>query len=123
MIDIDNFAKILQHKSVEFISGVPDTLLNDFCLYVEEKWTAKKHVLAANEGNAVALAAGYYLATGTVPLVYMQNSGIGNAMNPLISLTHPSVYGIPMILLIGWRGEPGIKDHPQHVKQGQLTGT
>jgi phosphonopyruvate decarboxylase len=121
MIDLEKFENILRKNTIEFISGVPDTLLNDFCLYVEKKWPEEKHVIAANEGNAVALAAGYQLVTDTIPLVYMQNSGIGNAMNPLISLTHPSVYGIPMILLIGWRGEPGIKDHPQHTKQGQLT--
>jgi phosphonopyruvate decarboxylase len=121
MIDLNVFENILRNITVEFISGVPDTLLNDFCLYIEEKWPKDKHVLAANEGNAVALAAGYQLASNTIPLVYMQNSGIGNAMNPLISLTHPSVYGIPMILLIGWRGEPGVKDHPQHTKQGELT--
>ncbi|MCH8567435.1 MAG: phosphonopyruvate decarboxylase [Balneolales bacterium] len=121
MIDLNQFEIILRNNSVEFISGVPDTLLNDFCLYVENHWPNDKHVLAANEGNAVALAAGYQLVSGTIPLVYMQNSGIGNAMNPLISLTHPSVYGIPMLLLIGWRGEPGVKDHPQHSKQGELT--
>jgi phosphonopyruvate decarboxylase len=121
MIDIGQFSEILKNNSIEFISGVPDTLLNDFCLHVESNWPAEKHVVAANEGNAVAMAAGYYLATNTVPLVYMQNSGIGNAVNPLISLTHQSVYGIPMILLIGWRGEPGIKDHTQHTKQGELT--
>lgn len=121
MIDIRQFSDIILENGVEFISGVPDTLLNDFCLQVESNWPADKHVIAANEGNAVAMAAGYHLATNTVPLVYMQNSGIGNAVNPLISLTHQSVYGIPMILLIGWRGEPGIKDHPQHTKQGELT--
>ncbi|WP_194778201.1 phosphonopyruvate decarboxylase [Pararhodonellum marinum] len=121
MIDLNNFARLLKDHNIEFLSGVPDTLLNDFCLYVEEKWPQEKHVLAANEGNAIALASGYHLVTDTIPLVYMQNSGIGNAINPLISLTHQSVYGIPMILLIGWRGEPGVKDHPQHTKQGQLT--
>jgi phosphonopyruvate decarboxylase len=121
MLDIKAFSEILKQNNIEFITGVPDTLLNDFCLYVEEKWSADKHVIAANEGNAVAMAAGYHLATNTVPLVYMQNSGFGNAVNPLISLSHQSVYGIPMILLIGWRGEPGIKDHPQHTKQGELT--
>jgi phosphonopyruvate decarboxylase len=121
MIDLEKFELFLRNNSVEFITGVPDTLLNDFCLYVENNWLEEKHVIAANEGNAVALAAGYHLISNTIPLVYMQNSGIGNAMNPLISLTHPSVYGIPMILLIGWRGEPGVKDHPQHTKQGQLT--
>lgn len=121
MIDLNKFENILRNNTIEFISGVPDTLLNDFCLYVEGKWPKNKHVLTANEGNAVAIAAGYQLVSDTIPLVYMQNSGIGNAMNPLISLTHQSIYGIPMILLIGWRGEPGVNDHPQHTKQGQLT--
>lgn len=110
------------HKlNITFISGVPDTLLNDFCLHIENNWDKKNHVIAANEGNAIGLAAGNHMATRNVPLVYMQNSGIGNALNPLISLTHPSVYGIPMILLIGWRGNPEVKDHPQHIKQGVLT--
>lgn len=103
------------------MTGVPDTLLNDFCLGLDEFWPDKKHVIAANEGNAIALAAGYHLATGTVPLVYMQNSGIGNALNPLISLVDRAVYGIPMVLLIGWRGEPGSADWPQHRRQGELT--
>lgn len=121
MIDLKRFHLALTKKGVQFVSGVPDTLLNDFCLYLEDNWPLDKHILAANEGNAIALAAGYHLISNTIPLVYMQNSGIGNAMNPLISLTHPSVYGIPMILLIGWRGEPNVNDHPQHTKQGQLT--
>ncbi len=121
MIDLNAFQELLIRSEVEFITGVPDTLLNDFCLHIEENWSKDKHLIAANEGNSIALAAGYHLATGTVPVVYMQNSGIGNALNPLISLTHPSVYGIPMILLIGWRGEPGVKDHSQHTKQGELT--
>lgn len=80
-----------------------------------------QHVMAANEGNAVAIAAGHYMATGKIPIVYMQNSGIGNATNPLLSLTHDCVYGIPMILVIGWRGDPAINDHVQHKKQGELT--
>lgn len=121
MIDLYAFQELLIESKVEFITGVPDTLLNDFCLHVENNWPKDKHVIAANEGNSIALAVGYYLATGTIPIVYMQNSGVGNALNPLISLTHPSVYGIPMILLIGWRGEPGAKDHSQHTKQGILT--
>jgi len=121
MIDLNAFQELLIKSKVEFITGVPDTLLNDFCLHVEINWPKDKHVIAANEGNSIALAAGYYLATGTIPIVYMQNSGVGNALNPLISLTHPSVYGIPMILLIGWRGEPGARDHSQHTKQGILT--
>ncbi|MFW5793541.1 MAG: phosphonopyruvate decarboxylase [Bacteroidota bacterium] len=121
MIDQKKFVECLQKEGVEFVSGVPDTLLNDFCLYIEANWDKNRHVIAANEGNAVALAAGYYLSTGKVPIVYMQNSGIGNAVNPLVSLAHRDTYGIPMILLIGWRGEPGKKDHAQHAKQGELT--
>lgn len=121
MIEQKIFADNLLKLGVEFITGVPDTLLNDFCLFVESNWDKEKHVIAANEGNAVALATGYYLTSDTVPLVYMQNSGLGNSVNPLLSLTHNNVYGIPMILLIGWRGEPGKKDHPQHKQQGELT--
>lgn len=121
MIDINLFSDILTRNGVEFISGVPDTLLNDFCLFIEKEWPHEKHIIAANEGNAIALAAGYHLATGTIPLVYMQNSGIGNAVNPLISLTHGNVYSIPLVLLIGWRGDPSARDHVQHIKQGELT--
>ncbi len=121
MIDQKKFVEYLRNEGVEFITGVPDTLLNDFCLYIEKYWPKEQHVIAANEGNAVAIAAGYHLATGSIPLVYMQNSGLGNTVNPLLSLTHRDIYGIPMILLIGWRGEPGGKDHIQHKKQGEVT--
>ena len=106
---------------VDFFTGVPDSLLNDFCLYMTNNMTAEQHVMAANEGNAIAIAAGHYMATGKLPLVYMQNSGIGNATNPLLSLAHDCVYGIPMLLVIGWRGDPAINDHAQHKKQGELT--
>ena len=106
---------------VDFFTGVPDSLLNDFCLYMTNNMTAQQHVMAANEGNAIAIAAGHYMATGKLPLVYMQNSGIGNATNPLLSLTHDCVYGIPMLLVIGWRGDPSVNDHAQHKKQGELT--
>ncbi len=123
MINIKQFSEFLSTNGVELITGVPDTLLNDFCLYIENNWPNNKHIIAANEGNAVALAAGYYLATDTVPLVYMQNSGIGNTINPLVSLTYEDVYSIPMVLLIGWRGDPAKKDHAQHQKQGELTPT
>jgi len=122
MIDQKKFHECLQNAGVEFITGVPDSLLNEFCLYAEAELPPGRHVTAANEGNAVALAAGYYLATGSVPLVYMQNSGIGNAMNPLLSLTNKEVYAIPMILLIGWRGDPDRTDWAHHKKQGELTG-
>lgn len=121
MINLARVYETLKQAGVEFISGVPDTLLNDFCLGLENNWIAEKHVLAANEGNAVALAAGYHLATNTIPLVYMQNSGMGNSLNPLISLTDKSVYSIPLVLLIGWRGEPETGDWPQHVRQGELS--
>ncbi|MBN1225798.1 MAG: phosphonopyruvate decarboxylase [Deltaproteobacteria bacterium] len=123
MIDQKKFYECLQHAGVEFITGVPDSRLNEFCLYAEAVLPQGHHVIAANEGNAVALAAGYHLATGGVPLVYMQNSGLGNAMNPLLSLTNKDVYAIPVILLIGWRGEPGSSDWAQHKKQGELTPT
>lgn len=121
MIDLSKVYTKLKNSGVEFITGVPDTLLNDFCLGLSEYWEPKKHVLAANEGNSIALASGYHLSTGTIPLVYMQNSGMGNAMNPLISLTDKTVYSIPMVMLIGWRGEPGSGDWPQHERQGELS--
>ena len=111
----------LNNMGVDFFTGVPDSLLNDFCIYMTNNLSSNQHVMAANEGNAIGIAAGHYMATGKLPLVYMQNSGIGNATNPLLSLTHNCVYGIPMILVIGWRGDPSINDHAQHKKQGELT--
>lgn len=121
MVNQKDLFNALKTMGVDFFTGVPDSLLNDFCLYMTNNMTAKQHVMAANEGNAIAIAAGHYLATGKLPLVYMQNSGIGNATNPLLSLTHDCVYGIPMLLIIGWRGDPAINDHAQHKKQGELT--
>ena len=121
MVDQKALFEALDAMGVDFFTGVPDSLLNDFCLYMTHNMTSEQHVMAANEGNAVAIAAGHYMATGKLPLVYMQNSGIGNATNPLLSLTHDCVYGIPMLLVIGWRGDPAINDHAQHRKQGELT--
>lgn len=118
MIKPASFYTTLLNCGVDFFAGVPDSLLKEFCSYVNDSCTAGQHVICANEGNAVAMAAGSYLATGRVPMVYMQNSGLGNAINPILSLVDSEVYGIPMLLLIGWRGEPGVKDEPQHVKQG-----
>lgn len=106
---------------MDFFTGVPDSLLKDFCAFITDHSSNKNHIIAANEGAAIGIATGYYLATGTVPVVYMQNSGIGNAVNPLVSLADEKVYKIPMLLVIGWRGEPGVKDEPQHVKQGEIT--
>ena len=121
MIDLDQFYQLLKAEGIDFVTGVPDTLLNDFCLELDTLWSDAHHILAANEGNAIAMAAGYHLATASIPLVYMQNSGLGNTLNPLISLADPAVYSIPMVMLIGWRGEPGMSDWPQHQRQGELT--
>ncbi len=120
MIDSKDFLKHLQNLSVNFFTGVPDSLLKDLCACIADNVADAQHVPAANEGGAVALAAGYHLATGDMPLVYLQNSGLGNAVNPLLSLADPEVYGIPMMLVIGWRGKPGVKDEPQHIKQGRV---
>ncbi|MBO4500444.1 MAG: phosphonopyruvate decarboxylase [Bacteroidaceae bacterium] len=121
MVDQKQLFDALGLQGVDFFTGVPDSLLNDFCLYLCKNFDNVHHVMAANEGNAIGIAAGHYLATGSIPVVYMQNSGIGNATNPLLSLTHSCVYGIPMILVIGWRGDPQVSDHAQHKKQGELT--
>lgn len=121
MIKIEKFMETLRAGGVSFFTGVPDSYLNGFCNYLEETVSNDEHVIAANEGNAIGIAAGYYFCTNTVPLVYMQNSGLGNAINPLVSLADRYVYRVPMILLIGWRGEPETGDHPQHRTQGEIT--
>ena len=107
----------------DYYTGVPDSQLKALCNYLMDRYgiDPHHHVIAANEGNCTALAAGYHLATGRVPVVYMQNSGEGNIINPLASLTDQEVYNIPVLLLIGWRGRPGVHDEPQHVKQGKIT--
>tara|TARA_B100001250_G_scaffold239623_1_gene205910 strand:+ start:4533 stop:5660 length:1128 start_codon:yes stop_codon:yes gene_type:complete len=115
-----DFYKELIRNGVGFFSGVPDSLLKELCLCIDENISSNKHLIAANEGNAIALAAGHYLATKSIPVVYMQNSGIGNAINPLLSLCDKDVYAIPMLLIVGWRGEPGVTDEPQHLKQGMV---
>jgi phosphonopyruvate decarboxylase len=116
----DQFYSLLASKGIDFYTGVPDSLLKDFCGYVTDTAPASNHIIAANEGNAIAIASGYHLATRKYPVVYMQNSGFGNCVNPLLSMTDSRVYGIPMLMLIGWRGEPGKKDEPQHTVQGQV---
>ncbi|PKL50536.1 MAG: phosphonopyruvate decarboxylase [Planctomycetes bacterium HGW-Planctomycetes-1] len=121
MVSCSLFYKTLTEKGIDFFAGVPDSLLKNFCAYVTDHAPENKHIIAANEGAAVALACGYHLATGKTGLVYMQNSGQGNAINPLVSLADPQIYAIPVLLLIGWRGEPGKKDEPQHIKQGIIT--
>ncbi len=111
----------LADAGIEFYTGVPDSLLKDFIAYLSDHADPANHVTAANEGGAVALAAGYHLATGRVAAVYLQNSGLGNTINPLVSLMDPQVYGMPVLLIIGWRGTPGVHDEPQHRKQGAIT--
>lgn len=120
MIDVDVFFDALVNQGVTRFSGVPDSLLKNICAYISDNTTPDQHHITANEGSAIALAAGQYIATGRPSLVYMQNSGFGNAINPLLSLADSEVYGIPMIVMIGWRGEPGVKDEPQHIKQGAV---
>ncbi len=115
------FIESLAAKGVDFFAGVPDSLLKNVCAFISDTLDDRHNIIAANEGAAVGLAAGHYLATGHIPCVYMQNSGEGNAINPLASLTDKEVYGIPVLLVIGWRGEPGVHDEPQHVKQGKIT--
>ncbi|CBK42602.1 Phosphonopyruvate decarboxylase [Nitrospira defluvii] len=120
MIDPREFITHLQASGVEFFTGVPDSLLKEFCACLEHVPRAGHHIISANEGGAVALALGYHLATRNVPLVYLQNSGLGNIVNPLLSLADPEVYSVPLLLVIGWRGEPGVHDEPQHKKQGRV---
>jgi len=116
-----DFYDALTEAGVSLFAGVPDSLLKDICAYVTDHTPPERNVITANEGNAIALAMGHYLATGKTGLVYMQNSGLGNTVNPLTSLADPAVYGIPMLLLVGWRGRPGEKDEPQHVQMGKVT--
>ncbi|QPJ64471.1 MAG: phosphonopyruvate decarboxylase [Candidatus Nitrohelix vancouverensis] len=120
MIDNKGFYDLLLEQKIDFFTGVPDSLLKDFCAWLTDNADSKSHIITANEGAAVGLGMGYHLATGKIPLVYMQNSGLGNSINPLLSLTDREVYSIPLLLLVGWRGEPGVKDEPQHVKQGKV---
>ncbi len=122
-MDAKVLLKACEEAGIDLFTGVPDSQLAGLCdtLYARFGTDGSHHVVAANEGNAIGLAAGHYLASGRPALVYMQNSGLGNAVNPLASLMDEEVYGIPCLLVIGWRGEPSAKDEPQHVKQGKIT--
>lgn len=121
MLDQKKVFETLTENGVTFFTGVPDSYLNGFCNYVLSNFP-ERNVIAANEGNAVGIAAGHYFATGKIPLVYMQNSGEGNAINPLASLADKAVYAVPMLLLIGWRGQGNTEpNHPQHKLQGEIT--
>ena len=121
MISPKFFIEALREKGIDCFAGVPESLLKNICAYITDYFDAAHNIIAANEGAAVGLAAGHYLATGQPACVYMQNSGEGNIINPLASLTDQEVYNIPVLLLIGWRGHPGVHDEPQHVKQGKVT--
>lgn len=121
MIRPEFFIEKLRENGINCFAGVPDSLLKNMCAYITDHCDAQHNIIAANEGAAVGIAAGHYLATGKPACVYMQNSGEGNIINPLASLTDEEVYNIPVLLLIGWRGRPGVHDEPQHVKQGKVT--
>lgn len=121
MIRPEFFIETLKENGIDCFAGVPDSLLKNICAYITDHCDAQHNIIAANEGAAVGIAAGHYLATGKPACVYMQNSGEGNIINPLASLTDEEVYNIPVLLLIGWRGRPGVHDEPQHVKQGKVT--
>lgn len=121
MVDVKKLLDKMYAEGIEFFAGVPDSYLNRFCECLVSSVPQEKHVIAANEGNAVAIASGYYFSTQTVPLVYMQNSGLGNALNPIVSLADKHVYRVPMVLMVGWRGQPGTGDWPQHTTQGEIT--
>ncbi len=119
-MNVENFVNAL---NADFYTGVPDSLLKALCNYLIDKFgnNNKNHIIAANEGNATALAAGYHLATNKIPVVYLQNSGEGNIVNPVASLLSEKIYAVPMIFVVGWRGEPNVKDEPQHIFQGEIT--
>lgn len=121
MIRPSYFYNLLVKNGTDFFAGVPDSLLKNFCAYITDTAPAEKHIISANEGSATALACGYHFATGKIPLIYMQNSGEGNMVNPMLSIADKDVYSVPMLIVIGWRGEPGVHDEPQHVKQGKVT--
>lgn len=121
MIGPKFFIDKLRELEIDFFAGVPDSLLKNICAYISDTIDTRHNIITANEGGAIGLATGYHLATGKIGCVYMQNSGQGNIINPLASLTDKEVYNIPILLIIGWRGRPGEHDEPQHIKQGKIT--
>ncbi len=120
MIKVKALIKLLNKNNSDFFTGVPDSVLKELSSFLQDK-NKKKHVMATNEGSAVSIGIGHYLSTKKLPIIYMQNSGLSNALNPLISIAHEKVYSIPMILIIGWRGSPKVKDEPQHNVKGKIT--
>ena len=120
MIKINSLINVLKKNNCNFYTGVPDSVLKELSHFLQNK-NKQKHLIATNEGSAVSLGIGHYLSTKKIPCIYMQNSGLSNALNPLISIAHPKVYSIPLILIIGWRGSPKVKDEPQHNVKGKIT--
>ena len=120
MIEVKSLINVLKKNNSTFFTGVPDSVLKELSIYLQNK-NKKNHVIATNEGSAVSIGIGHYLSTKKIPCVYMQNSGLSNAINPIISIAHKNVYSIPLILVIGWRGSPKIKDEPQHNTKGKIT--
>jgi phosphonopyruvate decarboxylase len=119
-VDLQQVFDKLSDSGIDFFTGVPDSLLKELSFFIESSVSKDRHIIAANEGNAIGIATGRYLATGSPACVYMQNSGFGNAINPLLSLADPSVFSIPMLIFVGWRGEPSTADEVQHQKQGGI---
>jgi len=120
MIYVEDLFNIFKKKKISFFCGVPDSILKEFSNYLD-KFNNKKNIISTNEGSAVSLGIGYHLATKEIPCVYMQNSGLGNAINPLVSIAHKKVYSIPLLMIIGWRGSFKSKDEPQHMAKGKIT--
>ena len=120
MIKAKTLVNLLKKNNINFFSGVPDSILKELSFLLENK-KKQKHIIATNEGSAVSIGIGHYLSTKRIPAIYMQNSGLSNALNPLISIAHKNVYSIPLILIIGWRGSPKLKDEPQHNVKGKIT--
>ena len=120
MIRVNSLLDLLKKNNINFFTGVPDSVLKELSFSLQNK-NKNNHIIATSEGAAVSLGIGHYLSTGHTPVIYMQNSGLANALNPLISIAHEKVYSIPLILIIGWRGSPKIKDEPQHNVKGQIT--
>ena len=120
MIKVKHLIKVLEKNKINFFTGVPDSILKSLSSYLE-KYPKKKHVIATNEGAAISIGIGYNLSTKNIPCIYLQNSGLSNAINPLISIASKNVYSIPLFLIIGWRGSPKKPDEPQHKAKGKIT--
>ena len=120
MIKVTTLINLLKKNDIDFFTGVPDSVLKELSSLLQSE-NKKKHIIATSEGSAVSIGIGHYLSTKKLPAIYMQNSGLSNALNPLISIAHEKVYSIPLILIIGWRGSPRVKDEPQHNVKGKIT--